>query len=108
MDPLFSTVAMPPAGSNWSFYSNPLFDDLVTRARGEMDGARRTQLYREASAILVDDAPWAFTFSYHWLRLRQPVVRGYWPHPLWSLDVERTWLDRASTSLEHVLGTPFR
>jgi ABC-type transport system substrate-binding protein len=94
-EPLFTTAAIPPAGSNVSFYSNPRFDDLVARARRELDPPRRRDLYREASAILRDDAPWAFAYAYHYYYVRQPYVRGFALHPTWSVgDLADTWIDR--------------
>jgi ABC-type transport system substrate-binding protein len=79
---------------NTAFYSNPRFDDLVARAHLEADPAGRKALYREANAILCDDAPWAFTFGYHLYDVRQPYVHGFVPHPVWPLDVSGVWLDR--------------
>ncbi|MGD0529289.1 MAG: peptide ABC transporter permease, partial [Polyangiaceae bacterium] len=94
-DKLFTTEAIAPDGSmNTAFYSNPRFDDLVARAHLEADPAGRKALYREANAILCDDAPWAFTFGYHLYDVRQPYVHGFVPHPVWPLDVSGVWLDR--------------
>ncbi len=105
-DSLFATSAIAPDGSqNTAFYSNPRLDALLERAHGEMDPARRREAYREANRIVCDDAPWAFTFGYHMFVVRQPYVRGLVPHPVWPLDVSRTWLDRARDALPaHALG----
>jgi ABC-type transport system substrate-binding protein len=95
LDKLFSTDAIAAEGStNTAFYSNPRFDDLIARAHLELDPAVRKSLYREANAILCDDAPWAFTFGYHFIDMRQPYVHGFVAHPVWPLDVSRVWLDR--------------
>jgi ABC-type transport system substrate-binding protein len=95
-DPLFSTESIGPESSyNTSFYSNRRFDDLIGLARREIDPRRRTSLYREANEILCDEAPWAFAFAYHFYDVRQPYVRGFRPHPVWSMDVSRVWLDRS-------------
>ncbi len=99
-DPLFATSSIGVESSNnASFYSNPTFDDLIARAHREVDANRRAALYREASAILSDDAPWAFVYAYHEYYLRQPYVREFALHPVWTLDLTRTWVDRAT-------GTP--
>jgi ABC-type transport system substrate-binding protein len=95
LDPLFTTRAIEPESSNnHAFYSNPRFDDLVARAHRELETARRMALYREASEILCDEAPWAFAFSYHWFDVRQPYVRGLSLHPVWTVDPIRAWIDR--------------
>jgi ABC-type transport system substrate-binding protein len=105
-EPLFTTASINPAGStNTSFYSNLLVDDLVGRARHELDGARRSDLYRQAASIVCDEAPWAFTFSHHWYEVRQPYVRGPLVHAIWVVDPTRAWLDRQG-SLDGAGGGP--
>jgi ABC-type transport system substrate-binding protein len=106
-EPLFTTGAIGPESTyNSSFYSNPPFDALVARAHRELDTATRVSLYARASAILCDDAPWAFTFSSHKYDLTQPYVRGPLLHPVWGMDPTRTWIDRVSVGLEQALGRP--
>jgi ABC-type transport system substrate-binding protein len=93
-DPLFgSSPAGADATNSSSFFSNARLDDILGRARGEHDPDARARLYREANAIVCDEAPWAFTFSYHFVDVRQPYVRGFAPHPVWGRDVGRMWLD---------------
>lgn len=107
-DPLFSTGAIPEAGHNISFYSNPRVDGLLAQAHRELDPARRRDLYREADAILCDEAPWAFAYAGHRLYVRQPYVRALAPHPVWSLEATRTWIDKTSSGLERVLRGALR
>lgn len=96
LEPLFHTKSINDEDSNnWSFYSNPRLDALLDGARRELDEGRRKRLYAEAQQIVCDDAPWAFTHSYRWYTQRQPYVRDYRPHPMWTYDLSRTWLDRA-------------
>jgi ABC-type transport system substrate-binding protein len=102
-EPLFTTGSIGPDSSyNTAFYSNRVFDDLVARAHRELDDTRRRALYREASAILCEDAPWAFTFSYHFYSERQPYVRGPLLHPVWYIDATRVWIDRSEGKREAV------
>ncbi|HEY5240878.1 MAG TPA: ABC transporter substrate-binding protein [Polyangiaceae bacterium] len=94
-DPLFTTARIAPEGSfNTAFYSNPRFDELAARAHAAMDAGVRRALYREANAILCDEAPWAFTYGHHTFDMRQPYVHGFVPHPVWPLEVTGVWLDR--------------
>jgi ABC-type transport system substrate-binding protein len=96
-EPLFTTASIgTEATYNSAFYSNRQVDDLVTRARREPVPARRKALYRRANEIVCDEAPWAVAFSYHLFDVRQPYVRGFEPHPVWSLDATRVWIDRAA------------
>jgi ABC-type transport system substrate-binding protein len=98
-EPLFTSAAIGAESSNnTAFFSNARFDDLVSRAHRELDAERRRSLFREARSILCDEAPWAFTFSYHWFEERQPYVRGPVFNAVWILDPTRTWLDRARTA----------
>lgn len=97
LDPIFHSRSISDESSNnWSFYSNPRFDDLVDRAHKELDDERRKKLYTEAQQILVDDAPWAFTLNFRFYTQRQGYVRGHHTHPMWIHDVTRAWLDRAA------------
>jgi ABC-type transport system substrate-binding protein len=105
IDPLFTSGAITPESSfNTAFYSNPRLDALVERAHREMDAKARRALYAEANAILCDDAPWAFTFGYHFFTLHQPYVHGLAPHPVWPIDVSGVWLDRTGDELDQALG----
>jgi ABC-type transport system substrate-binding protein len=104
-DPLFTTAAIASESSfNTAFYSNPRFDDLVGRARRERAPDRRKALYREANEILCDEAPWAFAYAYHPFDMRQAYVRGFKPHPVWTRDVSRVWIDRTPSVASHGLG----
>lgn len=110
-DKLFITEAISPEGSlNTAFYSNPRLDDLVARAHLEMDASVRKALYRQANAIVCDEAPWAFTFGYHMVDVRQPYVHGLVAPPVGAgaLDLARVWVDRADVALEKALGGGLR
>jgi oligopeptide transport system substrate-binding protein len=93
-DPLFHSRSLKPADStNNSFYANPELDDVLDRARGELDPARRDALYRRAEQILYDDAPWIWDYHRLATEVTQPYVRGYQPHPIWLRDFTSAWLD---------------
>jgi ABC-type transport system substrate-binding protein len=94
-EPLFTTGAIRSEGcSNTAFYSNPIYDDIVTRARRATSDDVRRALYHTANEILRDDAPWAFTYGQHDFVMRQPYVKGFHAHPVWPFDVREVWLDR--------------
>ncbi len=93
-DPLLHSDSIDPEHSqNRAFYNNPALDDVLNRARSEQDREVRRGLYAEAARIVGDDAPWAFIFNPTLLEVWQPHVRGYRPHPVWSLDYRQVWLD---------------
>ena len=95
LEPMFHSRSISDEDSiNWSFYANPRFDDLVDRAHKELDPRRRKALLHDAQAILLDDAPWAFTESFRFYTQRQPYVRDHHTHPMWQHDLRAVWLDR--------------
>lgn len=78
---------------NKSFYSNPEVDRLLDEARTDPDREHRLGLYREASRLIVEDAPWGFVFSNVVMEVWQPYVRNYRPHSVWSNFYRDVWLD---------------
>jgi oligopeptide transport system substrate-binding protein len=62
LEPLHSTAALPPNGSNSAFYSNPEFDDLVAQANQAADNAEAIELYQQADDVLLEDMPIAPMF----------------------------------------------
>jgi len=97
LEPLFHSRSINDEDSNnWSFYKNPRVDELVDRARRELDPGVRKKIYGEAQEIICDEAPWAFTHYYRYFTQWQPYVRGFRPHPMWNYDHRTTWLDRAA------------
>jgi oligopeptide transport system substrate-binding protein len=57
LEPLYSTAALPPNGSNTAFYSNPEFDDLVRQGNTADDNDEAIELYQQAEDILLQDMP---------------------------------------------------
>jgi ABC-type transport system substrate-binding protein len=97
LEPLWSSRSINDEDSNnWSFYKDARFDDLLDRARREPDASRRKRLTSDAQKILVEDAPWAFTYGYRFYVQSQPYVRELPAHPVWSVELTRTWMDRAA------------
>lgn len=94
LDILFHSRSIHETDSeNKAFYSNPEVDRLLDAARVEPDRQRRIGMYREASRIIVDDAPWGFAFSDRAMEMWQPYVRDYRPNPVWSNFFRDLWLD---------------
>jgi oligopeptide transport system substrate-binding protein len=62
LEPLHSTAALPPNGSNSAFYSNPEFDDLVAQGNEASDNAAAIEAYQQADDVLLEDMPIAPMF----------------------------------------------
>lgn len=54
----FHSARFPPNGANRSYYSNPRVDELIDRARREVDPAVRKPLYAEVQRILAEQEPY--------------------------------------------------
>ena len=63
--------------NNETAYSNPQVDELLEQARTEPDEETRFRLYREAEAIIVQDAPWIPLYHGKANALIKPYVEGY-------------------------------
>ncbi len=57
LEPLYSTSALAPAGSNQTFYSNPEFDDLVSQGNQAENDEEAIELYQQAEDVLLEDMP---------------------------------------------------
>ncbi len=57
LEPLYSTSALPPNGSNTAFYSNPEFDELVTQGNQAASNEEAIELYQQADDVLLEDLP---------------------------------------------------
>jgi len=62
---------------NFHGYSNKDVDALLERARGEMDQARRGEIYKQAESLMAEDAPVICCFESHVHNLMTPEVNGF-------------------------------
>lgn len=80
---------------NLTGYSNPVVDDLLMQARREPDTRRRTEIYRRAEQIIVDDVPVVPVWHYRYERLFQSYVRNVEVNGLGDayLPLRNMWLE---------------
>jgi ABC-type transport system substrate-binding protein len=57
LEPLYSTQAQPPAGSNATFYSNPAFDALVAQGNAAPSSEQAIGFYNQAEDLLLEELP---------------------------------------------------
>jgi oligopeptide transport system substrate-binding protein len=62
LGPLYSSAALPPAGSNVTFYSNPEFDAALEEGNSSASVEDAITAYQEAEDILLEDFPAAPLF----------------------------------------------
>jgi ABC-type transport system substrate-binding protein len=104
-DFLFSSEAINDEdSSNSAFYKNPRLDEILVRARHELDTRVRMKLYGEANRIVCDEAPWAFTFFFRYFVIWQPYVHGFGIHAVWTAYAANAWLDRSEAHASRALS----
>jgi ABC-type transport system substrate-binding protein len=62
LEPLYSSEALPPNGSNTAFYSNPEFDELIEEGNTAEDNEAAIEAYQAAEDVLLEDMPIAPMF----------------------------------------------
>jgi len=80
---------------NYANYSNPAVDHLLEQARSESDYLKRMQLYRQAEALIMADAPGVNLVYYTFQTLFQPYVQGIELNALGEryIPMKKIWLD---------------
>jgi oligopeptide transport system substrate-binding protein len=80
---------------NYTNYSNPTIDHLLEQARSESDYLKRIELYRQAEALIMADAPVVNLVYYTFETLFQPYVQGIELSALGPpyILMQKIWLD---------------
>jgi peptide/nickel transport system substrate-binding protein len=81
-----------PAPPNYTRYKNPEFDALLEKALAETNDSARYDLYRQADALVMKDAPVVPLWYDKVIHLVQPGVAGFKPNALNLLELRRTLL----------------
>ena len=78
-DYVFSMFATQNWGTpgNASYYSNPVLDNILHEAQIATDHQRRVELYKEAQAVIVSDAPWIFVYQQERFLAMRDWVKGF-------------------------------
>jgi ABC-type transport system substrate-binding protein len=94
LDPLFHSRFIADTGaSNYSFFKHAELDELLDKAKAQLDPDKRAAMYRRVERIVYDEAPWIFGYHQVFIEVTQPYVRDYTPHPVWIRDFTYAWLD---------------
>lgn len=65
-------------GVNLTHYHNPAYDDLLNRAAGEVDPAKRRELLEQAERVMLQDQPVIPIYFYVSKHLVKPRVTGWY------------------------------
>jgi oligopeptide transport system substrate-binding protein len=95
MDPVtFLGTMLTGGGNNWAGWSNRDFDNLLGEASNTADNARRFELFQEAEAILLDEAPLIPLYFRSQVYAISPSVRGWTTTTVGFHEFNRVWLEK--------------
>jgi len=77
------TTGMIGGGNNYAGYSNPVFDELVVKARTEPDTAKRLELYKQCYDIIKEDVPFIPLHTTNNQYVVNAKIGGWTPHSLY-------------------------
>ncbi|MDI7249419.1 MAG: ABC transporter substrate-binding protein [Bacillota bacterium] len=90
---LFSSFTIPVG--NTAQYTNKDLDEILVKARQTTDPKQREELYRQAQAVIMDDAPWIFVNHTKQVRASRANVKGFQLNPLQMFfDMEKVYLEK--------------
>ncbi len=75
-------------------YKNPQVDELAVKARGELDEAKRKEMYAEIQKIVKDDAPFIFLFEQPSSYATSTNVKGFKVMTTGNYRLEDVWLNK--------------
>ena len=78
---------------NWTDWKNPAYDRLLESAATALDAAKRDELFQQAEALLLEEAPVAPVFVGAQTYLLHPAVKGWTPAPLVFRRFQHVWLE---------------
>ncbi len=89
-DVMFTLAYKEDAAWNESRWKNPKFNELLLQAKGELDEARRAEMYREMCVLMRDDGGTLIPFFNNFVYARSSKIeRGDSLAPSWELDGAR-------------------
>jgi ABC-type transport system substrate-binding protein len=92
MDPLSAILRhvdsrlTPPAGLNWGFINDPVFDTLIDQVKVEFDPVKQDALLARIHERMVDQAVWIFVVHDVNPRVLSPHVKGFIEAQSWFVD----------------------
>jgi oligopeptide transport system substrate-binding protein len=95
-DNVLSPLLHSTGSSNYTFYRNPLVDQLLEQARREFDEAQRVARYHAVERLVMDDAPWIAQHYGASEYFYQPYVQGVeinWLGPR-AIPLKTIWLEK--------------
>ena len=89
-DVMFTLAYKADAAWNESYWQNERFNELLLQAKGELDDARRAEMYREMCVLMRNDGGTLLPFFNNWVYARgKGVERDENVAASWSCDGAR-------------------
>lgn len=105
LDPTtFLEMFLKDGGNNRTGWSNPRYDELISRAARTTGQEERYALLQEAEQILVDEVPFVSIYTYTQPRLISPDLRGWEPNILDQHPYKYLYLEKTQIANQHVAG----
>lgn len=93
-DPMtFLDMWVTGSGQNNAGYSSPKYDELISKAKSELDAAKRTELLHEAEDVLMEDMPILPIYYYTNVICANPKVQGFYKSPLGQMEFSRAYVE---------------
>ncbi len=93
VDPVtFLDLFTSTGGNNWTGWKNPEYDELIVQAARAPDQTARFELFQQADALLLEQAPVAPVFFGVSTYLINPAVRGWEPSLLGQHQYKKVYL----------------
>ena len=86
---LFYSKNLQPAGSNYTHYVNPKFDQLYEKSQRCTDDSLRTEYYVKMDSLLVAEAPFVILYYDKVVRFARKNIQGLGTNPVNMLDLRR-------------------
>ena len=85
-DQMYSTAYVSTADWNDTRFFRPEFDNVIDAARGELDRAKRAELYAEAATMVRDDGGLILPMFNDWVDGRNEKLQGYVLDPSFEMS----------------------
>lgn len=93
VDPVtFLDLFVSGGGNNWTGWANPDYDRLIAQAAATPDPAARREVFQQAEALLLEQAPIAPVFFGTRAYLTHPAVKGWEPSLLGLHQYKKVYL----------------
>jgi len=79
---------------NFTGYSNPKVDQLLTEGRKTQGFDARKAIYKQVNKMVVDDAPYIYMYNPANINAYRSYVKGYAARPDQAVNFTKTWLDK--------------